>query len=444
MSKALRSLFTDQANAIREGLGDIGKITPADFPTKIREIVGMIGAGGSSADVCYVTFKSDDGTVEYGKKAVAFGDNCADPIARGVFGKPTKESTAQFNFTHDAWATEPNGATNPDALKAVTEDRVVYATFISVLRYYTITYYDGETLHKIESLAYGTMPSCIIEKDGYNFEGWEPALTTVTGDATYYAQFSEKLTFAGASWADVAEISANGTSANTFNIGDKKDVQITYADGTSATMVVRIAGFNHDSLADGSGKAGISIVCKTVPNYKTQWYSTQSNTAYYNESLVHAALSEGGDIWNMLPDELTSLIKPVKKLYDNSYQTGTSGKTTEINASLWALSVDEIGISTGSNIGSPGSTMTSVLGAKYELFPYKSGSSKGTDEEQRFEPMAANDTNYVSTWLRTIGRSGTNNPFYFSSFIQVSGKPNYEISTTDMTKEKNIAFGFCI
>ena len=56
---------------------------------------GKSGGGGSSADVRYVTFMSHDGAVEYGKKAVAVGDDCADPIARGVFSAPTRESTAQ-------------------------------------------------------------------------------------------------------------------------------------------------------------------------------------------------------------------------------------------------------------------------------------------------------------------------------------------------------------
>ena len=64
MANALSELFTEQANAIREGLGDIGRIKPADFPARTREIVSLISSGGgSSDDVRYVTFMSDDGTV---------------------------------------------------------------------------------------------------------------------------------------------------------------------------------------------------------------------------------------------------------------------------------------------------------------------------------------------------------------------------------------------
>ena len=97
------------------------------------------GGGGSSADVRYVTFMSYDGTEEHGRLPVAVGYDCPNPKFT-----VTRESTAQYNFVHDAWATKPNGATDANALKAVTEDRVVYATFISVLRSYTITFCDED------------------------------------------------------------------------------------------------------------------------------------------------------------------------------------------------------------------------------------------------------------------------------------------------------------
>lgn len=50
MANALKALFQDQADAIREGLGAIGKIKPEDFPAKTREIVALIGTGSGSGD----------------------------------------------------------------------------------------------------------------------------------------------------------------------------------------------------------------------------------------------------------------------------------------------------------------------------------------------------------------------------------------------------------
>ena len=92
--------------------------------------VGIYQAvGGSSADVRYVTFMSDDGTVVYGRKAVAVGDDCANPITRGVFNTPVKESDEKFDYRFVNWADEMGGAVNTAWNKAITEDKIVYAVF---------------------------------------------------------------------------------------------------------------------------------------------------------------------------------------------------------------------------------------------------------------------------------------------------------------------------
>ena len=153
---------------------------------------GKQSSGGTSDDVRYVTFMSYDGAVEYGKKAVAVGDDCADPIARGLFSSPTRENTAQYNYTFYGWASVPNGGADANWNKAITEDKTVYANFSAAVRIYTVTYYDGDTVLKTENLAYGTMPEYVPKKTGYDFQGWNPALSNVTGNANYYAQWKEQ------------------------------------------------------------------------------------------------------------------------------------------------------------------------------------------------------------------------------------------------------------
>lgn len=427
-------------NSIRAKTGKADKIKSGDMSAEIESITG---GGGSSADVRYVTFMSYDGSVEYGKKAVAVGDDCADPIARGVFSKPTRESTAQYNYTFYGWATTPNGGAVSNWSKSITEDKTMYANFSSAVRYYTVTYYDGDTVLKTESLAYGSTPAYVAEKDGYNFEGWEPALATVTGDASYYAQWSSALTFAGASWADIAEVSAAGTAASTFKVGDEKNVQITYADGSTATMAVRIAGFNHDDLADGSGKAGISIVCRTLPDYSTSWNTSNSNCSY-GSSLVAKALAEGGDIYNMLPSELTAVIKPVNKKYDNSSSSGTPTLKT-VSAPLWALSIDEVG-AVGTNASlKPGSDSLSALGTRYALFPSLTLSS-GTVKPSFQYLGSITQAQYQSAWLRSVYRVGSYRPKYAYCNTYSNGTYSYGISDVQSasTTQYPIWFGFCI
>lgn len=58
----LGALFSNQAEAIREGLGDIGKIKPADMPDRIRDIVALIGTGGGSGESS-VTLRSTAGEI---------------------------------------------------------------------------------------------------------------------------------------------------------------------------------------------------------------------------------------------------------------------------------------------------------------------------------------------------------------------------------------------
>lgn len=163
---------------------------------------GLSSGGGSSSDVRYVTFNNYDGTY-IGTKPVAVGDDC-----RYIFGTPTKPSTAQYSYSHNGWSTTQNGSADSNALKAVNEDRTLYATYRATVRSYTVTYYDedGVTVLKTETLAYGATPSYTPTKTGYQFDGWTPALTTVTGDASYtsaWTEINETLTgtFAsGATW----------------------------------------------------------------------------------------------------------------------------------------------------------------------------------------------------------------------------------------------------
>lgn len=133
MANVLGELFSDIAGAIREKTGDVATMKPALFPEKIRGISS--GGGGSSDDIRYVTFMNDTGMVELGKKAVATGDDCADPIARGVFDTPTKDSGSDefyYEFFGE-WSNTPGGEADSEALKTVNEDRTVYAVFREIV-----------------------------------------------------------------------------------------------------------------------------------------------------------------------------------------------------------------------------------------------------------------------------------------------------------------------
>ena len=155
-------------------------------------VVNVASAGGSE-DVRYVTFMSYDGSFEYGKKAVAVGDDCADPIARGIFDTPTRESDAQYNYTFYSWATTPNGGADSNALKAVEEDRTVYANFSSTVRYYNAKFYSDGKLIETVPTAYGSqaVPPDVPTKEGYTLSGWNPSDFTIYSDVDFNAVWTE-------------------------------------------------------------------------------------------------------------------------------------------------------------------------------------------------------------------------------------------------------------
>lgn len=298
--------------------------------------------GATSDDVRYVTFMSEDGKTELLVKPVAVGDDCADVIARGLISKPTKESTPQYNYTFTGWALSAGGTADANALKSVTEDRTVYVAFKSVLRYYTIRFYDGDSLLKSESLAYGSMPSYEPDiKAGYEFTGWLPEISMVTGAVDYYAQWVAGITFANATWEQIVEIANNGQASDYFEVGETRTLDMTYSDGTTDTFTVAIAGFAHDDLADGSGKSGMTIVTATTSsNANAKIYGGDISDDYTNKSRnwrdSTALRSKHDALLSAMPSALQSGVRNVNK---PSY---CKGELIQVPSTVFALSGWEI------------------------------------------------------------------------------------------------------
>jgi len=132
-----------------------------------------------------ITWLNWDGS-SLGTTNVAYGQTPVAPVT------PTKPSTAEYTYTFAGWT---------PAVSAVTGAATYTATFTETKNQYTVTWLDGdgETL-KTESLDYGATPSYTgatpTKADDndytYTFNGsWSPAITTVTGNVTYTAQFDK-------------------------------------------------------------------------------------------------------------------------------------------------------------------------------------------------------------------------------------------------------------
>lgn len=180
-------------NSIRGKTGKTDLIKSGNLSAEIDSIQTG-GSGGGSAEGC-VTVTFMNGNVELFSRPVYIGDDCPDPITQGRFDTPTKESTAQYNYTYYGWGASDGGAADANILKNITEDKTVYAIFTATVRTYTITFYDedGTTVLATKQVPYGTVPSYTPTKSGKAFDKWTPTLVPVTGNASYTASWVSAL-----------------------------------------------------------------------------------------------------------------------------------------------------------------------------------------------------------------------------------------------------------
>lgn len=141
MANVLGELFSNIAKSIRGGLGEIEKMKPNSFPDKIDEIVSMIGASEDDVDyfldvingeiigetLYHVTFRDYDGT-ELGVVDVYEGYDCPDPVASGIF-TVEREATKYIRYIHSGWSVADDGTADSNALKAIEENRTLYAVY---------------------------------------------------------------------------------------------------------------------------------------------------------------------------------------------------------------------------------------------------------------------------------------------------------------------------
>ena len=93
----------------------------------------------------------------------------------------------------------------------------------------------------------------------------------------------------------------------------------------------RIIGINHDDLADGSGKAGLTFEPTNDVLYKHIWNDTKTNVGGWRSSKLRARLNSG-DLWALLPAELQSKAKAVRLLTESRGSYSSETKVIELVA----------------------------------------------------------------------------------------------------------------
>ncbi len=131
-----------------------------------------------------VIFQNYDGT-ELQKETLNHGDAVS---YKGTI--PQKPATAQYTYTFSGWS--------PNVEYTATADATYVAQFDQTTNKYTITFrnWDGTVLEAKE-WEYGTLPSYsgtptrpADAENTYTFSGWDKTVSSVTGEATYTAQYN--------------------------------------------------------------------------------------------------------------------------------------------------------------------------------------------------------------------------------------------------------------
>ena len=230
-----------------------------------------------------------------------------------------------------------------------------------------------------------------MQGDGTDYSG-SVAATLTAGEWSGKFNFNIKFdsgevvkTLNDYTWAEIAAISEAGEAANYFSIGDEKTVEIG-----AETYTLQVMGFNHDDLADGSGKAGMTLGLKEIMTTTAKMNDTNTNAGGWEGSEMRTYLQN--DILPNLPQDLQDVIKTVNK------KTSAGNKSTEI-----VTSEDKL-----------------FLFSEVEIFGTTTRSASGEGEQyQYYADGGSKARNYLSGssnrwWERSPNVNGTN------SFCDVS------------------------
>lgn len=224
-----------------------------------------------------------------------------------------------------------------------------------------------------------------------------------------------------ASWAEVAALSESGNASKELEIGDYKTLTLS----GYGTVKAYVAGFNHDSLSDGSGKAGITFVVPYLySGIKSAWEKSTNRDLFINSDLNDYV---GRSLRYSVPSSLSSVLKTVTKDYDGDTRK-YSVKTYDCE--MFPLSIKEIGSLTNTT------SFTSVLGKQYSLF------TKG-----EFGIIGYVESTGVANayWVRDMHSLGDPS-FAAAVYVQSTGKSGASNAVGNGKKDKSryVRFGFCV
>ena len=139
------------------------------------------------------------------------------------------------------------------------------------------------------------------------------------------------------------DIEKNGTASKLYEKAKaamSTDVNWSIELTNGKTLEYKIIGINHDDLADGSGKAGLTFEAINDGMGRQKMNATLTNAGGWEKSELRGRLNTG-DLWSLLPSELQSKVKAVTKMTDNK-GGGSAGTPSATADKVFLLSTTEI------------------------------------------------------------------------------------------------------
>ena len=163
-----------------------------------------------------IRFLNYDGAV-LSSQSVKYGQM---PVYDG--NTPAKQANAQYSYSFKGWS---------PAIASVTGHADYVAEFDSTLNKYRIEWYnDNGELLRADSVAYGLTPTygeqtptkAATAQYSFTFDGWNPAIVAVTGDAAYTATYQSVV-----NRYDITVTAENGQVVGSGNYEYGEQVQIS-------------------------------------------------------------------------------------------------------------------------------------------------------------------------------------------------------------------------
>lgn len=156
----------------------------------------------------YLTITADHTTsiltyMTYNGSSVITTETIYDGSDGTVVNTTARAADSHYTYTPNGWSRVPNGSPDATALVNIIADRTVYAAYNAEGQKYTVTFYNrtiyGDTvLQTVRNVLYGgtayypgETPVNDEDPDMFEFIGWSPSNTNITGNTSCYAQYRD-------------------------------------------------------------------------------------------------------------------------------------------------------------------------------------------------------------------------------------------------------------